>query len=119
MTESITRQEIVEIIGDRATDELLRAWGGTYFRFPREFEADHPLEFVVGRYNAEILCMHLGDRTYDLPGYNDKDHTLRNKSITRELLSGRSQSSVATEFGISERTVRTIFTNYKRSNNHE
>ena len=119
MTESITRQEIVEIIGDRATDELLRAWGGTYFRFPREFEADHPLEFVVGRYNAEILCMHLGDRSYDLPGYSDQNRSHRNELIIKALEGGKKQSVVAVEFGLSSRTVRTIYANHKRSNNHD
>jgi DNA-binding CsgD family transcriptional regulator len=119
MTESITRQEIVEIIGDRATDDLLRAWGGTYFRFPREFIPDHPLEFVIGRYNAEILCMHFGDRTYDLPSYSDQNHSHRNALIIEKLLSGQTQSSVAADFGVSERTVRTIYTNHKRSNSHE
>jgi len=114
MSDNVTREELEEIIGPKATDELLRAWGGAYYWFPKTLREDHPLQFVVGRYNADLLCIHLGGAAYELPVYGDRDIARRNELIIERVFNQeRTQSEVAKDFGISERTVRAICHEYK------
>jgi hypothetical protein len=114
MSDTLKREELEEVIGARATDELLRAWGGTHFRFPSTLPDDHPMLFVVGRYNAELLCLHFGSCACDLPIFDDRDIQRRNVLIFERLTrDNATQNQVAGEFGLTVRTVRAIFTTMK------
>jgi hypothetical protein len=101
--------DLVELLGHRATIDLVRAWGGRRVKVPATMREDHALVFTVGWDAARKLASAYGGAEgVDLPAERNALLDLRNEALAQAFLAGRSISWTAQEYGLSRRQVNSV-----------
>lgn len=102
-------QDLVQMIGHKATIELLRAWGGRRLKVPSEMHQDHALVFIVGWDAAHRLASEYGGTDVDVPAERNLLVDLRNDAIRADFVDrSRSISWLANTYGLSRRQVNSV-----------
>ena len=96
--------QIEELIGQELTTQLLRRWGGTRIKLPKNPRGSKLAE-VIGMDAAEIICSHFGHGDLDLPMGSMRGRGRRRAEAIEMLRSGSSVPQVALECDLHTRTV--------------
>lgn len=110
MVEYVTAQSLSEIIGDKAAITLLDKKGGGRIYIPAHLSDDHYLIALIGRKAAVALVDHIsingsGDEI-ELPMGSTGREKLYRRERDRLLKAGISNSKIARQLGVTDRTVR-------------
>ncbi len=102
-------QDLVELLGHRATIDLVRAWGGRRVKVPATMREDHALVFTIGWTAAcKLAGAYGGAEGIDLPAERNALLDLRNEALLRSFNDRRSISWLSTEYGLSRRQVNSV-----------
>jgi hypothetical protein len=101
-------QEIHELIGPEATENLLRERGGTRIYIPKQVLLNHPLTTLLGLLPSQALVGRFGGDYVDLPLNASLKRALRNREILRMYDTGDSVRTIALQFQTTERNVYRI-----------
>lgn len=107
MTADEVFEQAKEVVGYAAAIELVRAWGGGDLYLPDDIAPDHPISLRIGEAEAFSLCESFGPGNIPLPSYRTILIKRRN-AVIRNRASTSTQSSLASEFGLSIRQIRNI-----------
>lgn len=103
-------QDIVDLIGLRATMTLVECYGGVRLYVPKlELEDDHPLICQIGREAAgKLQAMYGGEPHFDIPKAERALRAVRDARIRQLRGSGTPVRQLALEHRLTERQIRTI-----------
>ena len=102
-------REIAEEIGVADTLLLARRWAGRTLAVPVKVGQDDPLALALGHETARRLVKAFSGVRLQFPVERNAVLDLRNAAIWKACVDeGRSQESVALEFGVSRQTVGAI-----------
>ena len=100
-------QEIAEVIGLMAVLKLVDRYGGRRICIPRRLEPGHPLIEVLGQRQAAALVQTYALERIHVPNAARALVSARDKEI-RRLKAQQSVTSLAEDFGLTERQVYRI-----------
>ena len=100
--------EIVQMIGEEATTQLIAQHGGTSIYIPNTLKPGHPLSGLIGQESAQRLAHEFGGLTIEIPLAVMLQKEQRNKAIHADQAAGMSQSQLARKYRLSTRHIRTI-----------
>lgn len=97
-------QDIAETIGLRLTLLLVREYGGTEIKFPKNPHSSHPVVIALGKDDALAICSYFGGNAFYVP------HMRPPKSVRPEVIrlqeEGKARHEIARQLGVSQRHVR-------------
>lgn len=103
-------RELAEVIGEEATYALVEQWGGRVIVVPNTVQSDHQLVAELGMPAAlKLVDRYRGDRIY-IPFQRHEALNQRDEEIVSLVRCGRSNASLAREFGLTAGRITHILT---------
>ena len=110
MARSKSREELVALLGEEATEALCAAFGGQNIVIPRQPRAGDSLERAIGPEEAAVLCAAWGGCRVYIP--NLFRRAARDARIARLRADGSSVREIARLEGLSYRQIERILASY-------
>ena len=98
-------QAICNVIGLSATIKVVNEYGGGRVWIPNNVQITHPLARLIGLDKATKLCVHYQCEYLPIPRAARAIKAIRNATIVKRYLAGEKITSLARQYGISERMV--------------
>lgn len=98
-------RELVRLIGLAPAMAIVKHWGGLRIKIPEKYHEDHALVRVAGREAMVKLVDAYAVQNLYIPRAVTAMNALRNVDIVRRLEGGASGSTLAREYGMSERQI--------------
>jgi len=105
-------QDLSHLIGIEATLRLVNKYQGIEMWVPKQYQAGHILEQLIGEIAFKKLIQNFGSESYEIPKCDLAIRTVRNKLIRA---STSSQRDLAVEWKLTIRQIRNIQKGYQRS----
>ncbi len=101
-------QQLSEIIGEKAAEELCNGWGGLRIYVPAAASDRHPLTLALGQRATGKLCARFSGETLTIPKLDRLHRQRRHQLIVQEYREGATGSALAQKYGLHETTVYQI-----------
>lgn len=103
-------RDIVDLIGLAKTMLLVEQYGGVRLYVPKlAVGSEHDLPSLIGMdATRKLQAMYGGETHFDIPKAEAAMRAVRNKHIRRQRAGNRPTASLAREFGLTERQIRSI-----------
>ena len=111
--------EIADNCGQTVALALLMNYPGVHVRIPKTPTMTHKLAELLGVDAFKKLCEIYGNEVIQIPRAAAAIRELRNQNILRDFASGMMQSSIALQYGITERQVNRICNNVQLCNQQD
>lgn len=100
-------QQLAEIMGEKAAEDLCKAWGGlrVYVPAPESMDELHPIALAIGGDAAIKLCKRFSGETLTIPMLDRLRRARRQQQMVEEYRKGAPASTVARKYGCHENTV--------------
>jgi Mor family transcriptional regulator len=101
----MTRGEISALIGEDATQILIREYGGIRVYVPETVMPESNIAKLIGMEKAQLLAKAFPATSIDLPVDMSQWKSTRNDRIKKEYQAGKSGAGLAREYGVTQRQI--------------
>lgn len=100
-------EQLAQIMGEKAAEELCKAWGGlrVYVPTPQTMDALHPIALAVGLEAAIKLCKRFSGETLTIPMLDRLRRARRHHEIIEAYKAGATARALARKYGMHETTI--------------
>lgn len=100
-------EQLAEVIGEKAAEELCRAWGGlrVYVPTPQGMDERHPIALAIGLDAALKLCAEWPAHTLTIPMLDRLRRARRHQEIVEAYKAGARVTNLARKYGMHAHSI--------------